>query len=462
MASHGWEESLQACRAAVKEEGYVPAASNLAATLNIDLDAARARGTLKRKLFSSLSGGNDLSSLLEEEGPVIFADGCEAWPAVKGWSPEKLAERCHGVEFSIGDEGGDSSEVRIPVDHYFEYAVSKEAALEDNPLYLFETLSVDREQSPPRGAAAAAVDGDGGDRRVVARSGLLSDYTPSRLFSDDLFSVASSPPQYRTNIHQDPFGTSAWNTSIVGHKRWVLFHPNTPQDWICLPDGDPRAESCGAAGWFAFVYPRVMKEIASPDWKAEWQPVECVQGPGETVVVPTGWWHVVLNLDLTVAVTQNFAELRNLPIVRRSVFRTLWIGDLLHESDKWLAAVSEKWPGLVDPSHCVECGTATDTVLPLLSNRRLCSGCEQVGPAYALFSAADATKCYKLGLDKLMTLPHVVKPAAGEDNAPPVPYFLQQHVLELAEAVYGKDTESSGQYVDQRSFGGSALIVLKA
>lgn len=101
------------------------------------------------------------------------------------------------VEFSIGDEGGDSSEVRIPVDHYFEYAVSKEAALEDNPLYLFETLSVDREQSPPRGAAAAAVDGDGGDRRVVARSGLLSDYTPSRLFSDDLFSVASSPPQYR-------------------------------------------------------------------------------------------------------------------------------------------------------------------------------------------------------------------------------------------------------------------------
>ena len=38
----------------------------------------------------------------------------------------------------------------------------------------------------------------------------------------------------------------------------------------------------------------------------ELQMVECLQGPGDTVYVPAGWHHAVLNLELSCAISQNF------------------------------------------------------------------------------------------------------------------------------------------------------------
>merc|ERR1712023_599103 len=43
--------------------------------------------------------------------------------------------------------------------------------------------------------------------------------------------------------------------------------------------------------------------------------VECVQKPGETIYVPYGWWHCVLNIGFTTAVTQNLVAPESLPAV---------------------------------------------------------------------------------------------------------------------------------------------------
>eukprot|EP00658_Telonema_sp_P-2_P013703 TRINITY_DN15191_c0_g1_i1.p1 TRINITY_DN15191_c0_g1~~TRINITY_DN15191_c0_g1_i1.p1 ORF type:complete len:747 (+),score=168.71 TRINITY_DN15191_c0_g1_i1:148-2241(+) len=223
--------------------------------------------------------------------PAVVTGLTDGWDAATEWVPDRLEERFRGVAFRVGsDDDGDA--VEVTMDAYWWYVDHGGARDDDNPVYLF-----DREfEEKDRGKS------------------LMSDYAVPEYFKDDLFGmigdkerppwrwVVMGPARSGSGVHTDPLCTTAWNALLHGHKFWVLFPPETPKEPL-KPELEDVHHVGGAAAWFSHVYPQTQ----APEWKHP-APIVILQSPGETMYVPAGWWHAVLNLDTTIAVTHNLAE----------------------------------------------------------------------------------------------------------------------------------------------------------
>ena len=126
------------------------------------------------------------------------------------------------------------------------------------------------------------------------------------------------PKRSGSEVHQDPLGTSAWNTSVKGHKRWLFIPPGQgiTQDFVRGNHLKKQDEDKEAIHYFDLILPRLKQQENRENGKLP-VIIECIQYPGETMFVPGGWWHAVLNLDNTIAITENVCNEGN--------FERVWV-----------------------------------------------------------------------------------------------------------------------------------------
>ena len=237
--------------------------------------------------------------------PIVVEGLLESWPA-RHWTFDSLRDRMRHTLVDTGSAAG-----KMPFYLVAHNATELKAGRHDLALYVF----------------------DGNFESDAAYMSLTEDWRPlPTIAGGDVFAshdvgahadrpswrwLLAGPPGSGTPLHFDPWGYSSWNASLVGVKRWVFFPPDVPRDTL----HPPRRDALGRA--FAAVFgsepPRpaadFMDELLPALRQSGLGHVELLQRPGEVVAFPAGWWHAVVNLTPTIAVTESFGRPCDLELI---------------------------------------------------------------------------------------------------------------------------------------------------
>lgn len=214
--------------------------------------------------------------------PFILTDPVKEWPVHQKWRQEDLLETYGDVIFR-------AEAVDWPLQTYIEYMKSN---ADESPLYLFDRDFVSKMN--------LEVGRDGGA------------YWPPDCFGEDFFTLLDGqrpdhrwlivgPERSGSTFHKDPNATSAWNAVVRGSKYWIMFPSSVgapePPGVFVSKDQSEVTSPLSIAEWLLTFHDEARNTAGC---------LEGVCGEGEVLHVPSGWWHLVVNLEPAIAITQNF------------------------------------------------------------------------------------------------------------------------------------------------------------
>ncbi|CAK7238229.1 hypothetical protein SEUCBS140593_010455 [Sporothrix eucalyptigena] len=212
---------------------------------------------------------------------VLTADPCvRAWPVLQSWSLDSFGRDYATTSFR-------AEAVDWPYSLYDEYLRN---STDESPIYLFDKKFAEKMELTV----------DDGDR---------PSYWKPACFGLDLFEVLGKqrpahrwlivgPARSGSTFHKDPNGTSAWNAVVRGAKYWILFPPGAAVPGVYVSaDKSEVTSPLSIAEWLLTFHEEAR---ATPGC------IEGICGEGEILHVPSGWWHLVVNLEPGMALTQNF------------------------------------------------------------------------------------------------------------------------------------------------------------
>lgn len=135
---------------------------------------------------------------------------------------------------------------------------------------------------------------------------------------DDFRFVYAGTSGSQTLLHQDVYTSYSWSTNVVGRKKWYLFPPQA----IPFLRRFPKVSTSQLVSDIQTLH-TLLKDTHRKEYpqlhQAQELLQEIVQEEGETIFIPSNWFHQVTNLTEAISINRNWCNSVNLPSLYQAI-----------------------------------------------------------------------------------------------------------------------------------------------